>query len=228
MNLVVIGAAQGLGLCLTQQLLSRGNSVAAGTLSVTPGLKALQETYPDTLLLFPADVTQEEQLQAGAAACKARFTQVDAVCNTAGVLLPGDRVNLLHECSTEELRKTFDVNTIGSVLAIKHFYPLLKTGGCFFTVTSEGVGTYNCGTWVPCYGLSKAAQTKISGIMNKSVSDADFYSVHPGRMNTEMGSTTAQIEPEESALGFCRLISGEIPITRESWYIDYLGNKLPG
>lgn len=84
----------------------------------------------------------------------------------------------------------------------------------------------SCGTWVPCYGLSKTAVTKISGIYNASCEDYNFYSVHPGRMNTDMGRTTAQIEPDESAEGFKNLITGATPISRNQWYIDYLGNKM--
>lgn len=226
MKIVTIGASQGLGLSLTRKLLEQGHCVAAGILSITSELKKLQESYPRTLLVFSADVTNEILLQSGAQICKEAFGEFDAICNIAGVLLPSDRTRSLHECNTEELRKTFEVNTIGAVLAIKCFYPLLKTGARFFTVTSEGTDIGNCGAWVPCYSLSKTAETKISGIMNQSVSNADFYSVHPGRMNTEMGRTTAQIEPEESADGFCRLISGETPLCRKSWYIDYQGNSM--
>lgn len=45
-------------------------------------------------------------------------------------------------------------------------------------------------------------------------------------MNTDMGRTTAQIEPEESAAGFCRLMAGETPVSRENWYIDYKGETM--
>ena len=45
-------------------------------------------------------------------------------------------------------------------------------------------------------------------------------------MNTDMGRTTAQIEPEESAVGFCRLMTGETPVSRDRWYIDYTGAEM--
>lgn len=79
---------------------------------------------------------------------------------------------------------------------------------------------------MPCYALSKTAATKVSGILNASVSDVNFYSVHPGRMNTDMEPATAQIEPEESAEGFCRLMTGKTPISRQKWYIDYMGGEM--
>lgn len=226
MKFVVIGATKGLGLCLTKQLLEQGHTVAAGAVVISDGLKELEGQYPDRLLVCQADVTDEAGMAAVAEQVEKFLGGIDALCNVAGVLLDNDRVKLLHQCDVDELRRSFDVNTVGPVIVVKTFYPHLKKGAKVFTVTSEGVGIKSCGTWVPCYGLSKAAATKVSGILNASVSDVDFYAVHPGRMNTDMGRTTAQIEPEESAAGFCRLMTGETPVSRENWYIDYLGREM--
>lgn len=47
-------------------------------------------------------------------------------------------------------------------------------------------------------------------------------------MNTVMGRTTAQIEAEEAAEGFCGLLEGSIPVDGEkAWFIDYKGNEMP-
>jgi len=226
MNIVIIGATKGLGLCLTEKLLEKGHKVAAGVLSISPGLTMLEAKYSGRLFLFNADVTNEEQIAAGAEKCRVFLGKIDALCNVAGVLLEQDRVKLLHECDISELRKSFDVNAVGPVIVVKNFYPYLKAGANVFTVTSEGVGITNCGTWVPCYALSKAAATKVSGILNASIEEINFYSVHPGRMNTDMGYTTAQIEPEEAAEGFCKLIDGGTQISRDNWYINYNGESM--
>lgn len=61
-----------------------------------------------------------------------------------------------------------------------------------------------------------------------TVDDVEILAVHPGRMNTVMGRTTAQIEPQEAAVGFCRILEGEIPTDgSKCWFIDYLGNEMP-
>ncbi len=226
MNTVIIGAAKGLGLCLTEQLLEKGCQVAAGTLSMTSELTALKEKYGSSLLLFDADVTDEKQIENGAKICGEFFEKIDSICIVAGILMESDRTKLLHECDISVLKKTFEVNLFGPVTVINKFHPLLTDGANVFVVTSEGAAISNCGSWIPCYGLSKAAATKACGILNQSEQNINFYAVHPGRMNTDMGRTTAQIEPEESAQGFCRLICKETEISRESWYIDYLGNKM--
>lgn len=228
MNIIVIGATQGLGLALTKKLLSEGHKVAAGVVErhTPPSLAELLKDYQDNLLVFRSDVTNEEEIQEGAQICREYFQTADALVNVAGIITPGDRVNLIHQCDMSDLYKTFDVNAFGAIRVAKHFYPLIKKGGKLFTVTSEGVGIMNCGTWIPCYALSKTVATKVSGMFNSAISDVDFFAVHPGRMNTEMGRTTAEIEPEESAEGFYKLITGETPISRKNWYINYKGEPM--
>ena len=51
--------------------------------------------------------------------------------------------------------------------------------------------------------------------------------MHPGRMNTVMGRTTAQIEPEESAEGICKILEKETVIREGEWFIDYKGEPMP-
>lgn len=224
MNTVVIGAAKGLGLCLTEKLLEKGLNVAAGTLGMTLGLTSLKEKYKDKLLIFDTDITDENHLKANVQQCYEHLGSIDSLCIVAGVLLDGDRSNPLHQCDMEDLRRTFEVNLFGPINTVKTYYPYLSKGANVFIVTSEGASLSTCGEWIPCYSLSKSSATKVCGILNQTVQNVNFFAVHPGRMNTDMGKTTAQIEPEESAEGFCRLITGDIMLSRSSWYIDYNGN----
>jgi len=229
MNIVIIGATQGLGLELVKKFLAEGHRVAAGVpeRSTPAALSELRAEFGDNLLVFQSDVTDEAEVDRSSGLCKEFFGEVDALCNVAGVLLPGDRVNKIHECDVSELRKSFDVNVIGAIIVAKAFYPVMKRDGMVITVTSEGIGVYNCGSWIPCYALSKMAATKVSGVFNASVDDVDFFSIHPGRMNTEMGKTSAQIEASESAEGLYEIMTGSKPVSRDTYYVDYKGEPLP-
>lgn len=225
MKFVVIGASRGLGLSLTEELLKAGHSVVSISRSRVPALAELVDSYPK-LDVIEGDISQEDDMIEAAAFTKRELGEIDALCVVAGVLLDGDRVNRLHDADIAEVRLTFDVNVVGPIIAAKHFTPVMRDGGKFFVVTSEGVGITQCGTWVPAYGLSKTAATKAVGILNASVERVDYFAVHPGRMNTDMGRTTAQIEAVEAATGFVHLMDGSTPITREHWYIDYEGSPL--
>lgn len=227
MKVVVIGAGQGLGLELVEQLAARGHRVVAGLRrdAVPEGIARLEAEVPDQVRHVLCDVTSEEQLAVAAEAARGFLGEADAVVNCAGILLDRDRKNPLHEVEIDDLRKSLEVNLIGAVAAIKSFYPVLKKdgGASFVTVTSEGCDIGNCGTWIPAYVLSKCAETKISGIMNETVKDARFYSVHPGRMRTVMGRETWNMEASEAAEGMIALLeSGDIH-TRGTWYMDYKG-----
>ncbi len=228
MKVVVIGATQGLGLALTARFLQEGHDVATGVVEriTPPALAKLEKQHAGRLHVFQADVTDEEEIARGALLCKEWFGQVDSLCHVAGVILPSDRVTLISDCVVPDLRRTLDINTVGPVIVCKQFYPVMRPGAGVFIVTSEGSNVKNNGSWIPCYSLSKTAATKVAGLFNAAVEDVDFYAVHPGRMNTEMGRTTAQIEPEESAEGFYKLMTGTTPVSRAEWFINYKGEPM--
>jgi NAD(P)-dependent dehydrogenase (short-subunit alcohol dehydrogenase family) len=155
--------------------------------------------------------------------------KADALINAAGVLLPGDWANPLHVCDISELRETFEVNTIGPIMVVKYFSPLIDQGGKVFIMTSEGVGVKNTDHGIPCYALSKSAATKAVGILNASFNTLDFYAVYPGPMHTaitDREKPVAGIDPAEVAEGFYKMVSGVIPLSRDTWYITYKGEAL--
>lgn len=226
MNFVVLGASRGLGYSLTQTLLMHNHRVVASVRAVDETLDDLKGRYPESLHITIADITDEAAMEACAVVASDYLGAIDAVCVSAGIIADSDRDHLLHESMIEDVRRTFDVNVIGPIIAAKVFTPRMKDGGSIFVATSEGVHLSSVGSWIPAYGLSKTAATKVCGVLNASVPQVNYYAVHPGRMNTDMGRTTAQIEPEESAEGFRQLMDGSLPTHRNNWYIDYMGNVL--
>lgn len=174
------------------------------------------------------DVTDEEQLLFAVNTIREKMGRADAVVDVAGVLLPSDRTGSLLTESIADIRKHMDVNAIGLVAAFRTIYPIMNKGSRFYAVTSKGGSFTLAGTLFPAYSVSKTAANKFVQVLRLTVSDVDLIAVHPGRMNTEMGRTTAQIEPEESAIGFCNLIEGVTPVnSMEHWFIDYLGRPMP-
>lgn len=224
MKIVIIGAGQGLGKVLSQMLHERGHEVVSGFRTMS------SDDWTEKAGIFglPMDVTNEEQLKTAAAAVEERLGHVDAVVDVAGVLLNSDRTLNLMEEPLDDVRRHLEVNAIGVLAAFRAFYPILKKGGKFLAVTSEG-GSFTCaGSLFPAYGISKTAANKVVQTLRFTVDDVEVLAVHPGRMNTVMGRTTAQIEAEEAAVGFCEILEGKIPVDGNSaWFIDYRGMEMP-
>ncbi len=225
MKFVVLGAQKGLGYHLVKQLLTNGHKVAAGVLK-DEGLEDLKIKHSNKFMVFECDVTKESQILSSVKKCKTFLGKIDAMCYVAGIIRDDDRNVLLHESNTDDMRATFEVNFFGAYIAAREFYKIAKIGASIYLITSESCYTKSVGTWVPCYAISKTAQTKLVGMFNAAVNDISFYAIHPGRMNTDMGRTTAQIEPEESANGIADIMTGRTEVSRESWYIDYKGNAI--
>ena len=224
MKIIIIGAGQGLGKVLSKMLRVRGHEVVSGFRNMNSD----DWTKEAGILGLPMDVTDQEQMKAAAGIVKEQMGEVDAVVDVAGVLLNSDRERNLMEEPLEDVRQHLEVNAIGVLAAFRAFYPILKKGGKFLAVTSEG-GSFTCaGSLFPAYGISKTAANKIIQTLRFTVDDVEILAVHPGRMNTVMGRTTAQIEAEEAAEGFCGLLEGSIPVDGEkAWFIDYKGNEMP-
>jgi NAD(P)-dependent dehydrogenase (short-subunit alcohol dehydrogenase family) len=223
----VIGATRGLGLALTKMLLEEGHTVAAGIRprEVPEALRELSLRYGNKLLVRPADVTSEKDIRSFAVAAAAFMGKADALCVVAGVNLPGDREHMLQDCVFADIRTTFEINTLGPILAVRYFYPIMEKGGKVLIITSESVGLDRVWSGTPGYALSKTAATKTAGILNASVTDVDFYAVHPGRPVTDM-NPAGEISAGESAAGLAGIMTGRVPVSREVWYIDYKGDPM--
>lgn len=224
MKILVIETDQGLGKVLSQMLRKRGHDVVSGFLNTA------NDDWTENLgiLGMPMNVLKEDQLKNDAEIIREKLGELDAIVDVAGILMECDRTQTLMEQSIEDVTRHFAVNAAGLLAAFRSFYSVLKKGGRFLAVTSEG-GSFTCaGSLFPSYGISKTAANKVVQTLRFTVDDVEILAIHPGRMNTVMGRTTAQIEPEESAEGFCKILEGTIPVDgKRAWFIDYQGNEMP-
>ncbi len=229
MKVLVIGADKGLGALLPGVLKEGGHQVAAGYYN----LEGYSGEANDDILRLQMDVTDEAQLVKAADRLKEKFKELDAVIDVAGILLNEDREKNLLEQSVESIRAHMDVNALGLVLAFRTFLPVMAKGSRFFAVTSEGGSFTLAGTLFPAYSVSKTAANKFVQVIRLTLeeqgnTDVDLIAVHPGRMNTEMGRTTANMEPIDSAYGFRDLVEGKTKVdSSKNWFIDYKGNPMP-
>lgn len=232
MKIIITGANKGLGLSLVKVFAGNGHQVAAGAYG-GDDLKLLTDfaaTASEKVTLIPMDVTDEASVQAAAQKVAAIYGQVDVLIGNAGVLMPGDRTATLRETDIGELRRSLEINTVGNVIVIKHFLPLMRAGGqgMLIFITSEAGSITGSGANFPAYSISKTAANKTVFILRATVGDQyKIYAMHPGRMNTDMGRNTAQIEPEESAEGIYRIAMGITKVDEgANGFINYRGERM--
>ena len=225
MNILVIGADRGLGKVLCEEMAGHGHQVYAGVLKESNLAGGLFQDKNISVYLM--DVSDEDSLKKAADEIGLKDIRLDAVVQVAGVLMQSDREHSLLTADIDDLMTAFKINAAGIIMGFRQFYPLMEKGGRFAAVTSEG-GSFSCeGDMFPGYGITKTAANKVIQTLRCTVDDVEILAIHPGRMNTVMGRTTAQIEPEESAKGICRILERETGIPSGEWFIDYKGFPMP-
>lgn len=227
MTVLITGAARGLGIRLVEKFAQEGYEVIAAARSLERAGR-LNELAGECggIHSYEMDVSDWDSVRRCAEQVRKDFPVIDIVINNAAVLFESDKTNRIMDVEIEALRQTIAVNVEGPILVLKALYPLLKNSESprFYVITSES--TMN-GHWhgMPVYSLSKVAAGKAAGIIGASVEDKfQVLAIHPGRMDTDMGHASAQIQPEEAAEGIWRMASGQK--RPESWYVDYLGRKM--
>jgi NAD(P)-dependent dehydrogenase (short-subunit alcohol dehydrogenase family) len=132
---LITGASSGIGRALTEQLLERGDRVAA-TLRKASTLDLLKQRHGDRLAIHLLDVTDTSAVRSVVDKAFADFGHIDVVVSNAGYGLFG----AAEEAGDDQIRHQIDTNLIGSIQLIRASLPHLRRqgGGRILQVTSEG------------------------------------------------------------------------------------------
>ena len=131
----ITGTSSGFGRITTEQLLARGDRVAA-TLRNPVVLEALQARHPQQLWTARLDVTDSDAIRAVVDRAFAELGRIDVVVSNAGSGLFG----AAEEVSDAQIRRQLDTNLVGSIQLIRAALPHLRRqgGGRVIQVSSEG------------------------------------------------------------------------------------------
>ncbi len=131
----ITGTSSGIGLALTEKLLSQGHRVAA-TLRKTDVLRALKSRYGDQLWVAALDVTDTPSVRQVIDRAFAELGHIDVIVNNAGYGLFG----AAEEASDAQIRHQIETNVIGSIQVVRASLPHLRKqgGGRILQVSSEG------------------------------------------------------------------------------------------
>lgn len=228
-NILITGANRGIGLEMTRQLLAQGERVIATCRQPkkAESLQALDDQFPDQLTILPLDVTNATSIQAACNAVQRMVPHLDVLINNAGVLTGGENLDTF---DPEVMQRTFDVNATGAMRVAVQFLPFLQKGeqAKLVNITSQlgSLQKMRAGWGQYSYNSSKAALNMVTKMLSFDLKEMGIsvICVHPGWVQTDMGGTSADITPQESASGILRVIAG-VTLADTGKFYTYAGDE---
>ncbi len=154
-NIIVTGAASGVGKELTKQLLRKGGNVAAIDIN-EENLKSLKEELnSDKLKTYVVDMGSIDSIKKFRENYKKDYSDVDIIINNAGIIQPFVTVEDLDDTT---INKVMNVNFFGPVHLIRFFMEdLTKDKTEQYIVNVASMGGFFPFPGQTIYGASKAA-----------------------------------------------------------------------
>lgn len=189
---LITGTSSGLGRELAEQLLSRGDRVAA-TLRRPESLDDLRAAAGDRLWVGALDVTDPEQVRSTIDRAFAELGTIDVVVNNAGYGAFGS----VEEVEDAEIARVIDTNLMGPIRVVRAALPHLRRQGHGRIVqvsTAGGQTTY------PSFGYYHASKWGLEGFSETLAQEVAAFGigvtiVQPGATPTGFGAGMAQADP---------------------------------
>jgi len=225
----ITGAARGLGLAMTRQLLERGDRVSVLVRKESDGLRDLQASAGGRLGVHLGDVTDEASIQQAFAAVAERLGHLDVIINNAVIYLDGSQPTIEH-ADLSICARTFEVNSVGPLRVAKHGLPLLRKGSrkLLVNVSSEAGSIGDCRRKTEyAYCMSKSALNMGSRLLQNHLEPEGIkvLALHPGWFNSS-GKGRAPISAEEASVKVLATILKPHPLDAPM-YVNPDGNALP-
>lgn len=187
MHILIVGANQGIGYFMAEELLAQGNQVTILDVE-TAGLKNLQKQYPHQLLSVVCDVRDTAGVEAAIQKSVSTFGCMDiAVQNACRCTFDS-----MEETEYPVYEDVFNVNFFGALRLAKCVVPYMekdRKGKGKIIFTSSGVGVMGFHNISP-YASSKGAIEALAKCLNIEYMDKGicFQIFHPPLTNTQSAS----------------------------------------
>jgi NAD(P)-dependent dehydrogenase (short-subunit alcohol dehydrogenase family) len=237
-RVVVTGANRGLGLEFVRQLAARGDDVVAGARQpkTADALNKLAAKSAGRVTVVRLDVGDADDIAAAALHVGERFDSVDLLINNAGIWTAPDEPERASSGPLADLRP----DAVLEVLRINAVAPILVTQALAPSLAAAGRGVVvNISSWLGsirgatdrsniAYAMSKAALNMLTGRLAAELAGQGtiVVSMSPGWVATDMGGSSAPLEPPESVQGMLNVVSALTPAQSGS-FLDHAGAVLP-
>ena len=185
---LVTGAASGIGQGIARRFAAEGALLVLGDID-GDGLAAMAaELGADRTVTVVADVTDEEQMTALAAAGPARFGRLDVVVANAG----GGAFAPILEHPLDEFRRVVDLNLTGVFLTVKHAGGAMVAagnGGSIITIASINARQGSKGMSAYCAAKAGVAMFSEVAAMELGPHGVRVNAIAPGLVETPATAT---------------------------------------
>ena len=207
-NVLVTGAARGLGLEFCRQLASAGDHViACPRTAEVPDLERLADEHRDRIRIVPMDVADPASIAAAAGALEG--LGIDLLIGNAGVYPDGGSVAA--GIDGDAIERAFAINALAPLKVVEAFLPALRSGTtrkiAHITSLMGSMGDNTSGGSY-AYRISKAALNMATRNLAHELAPDRFVvlALHPGWVRTRMGGAGAPLEPTASVRGMIEVI----------------------
>jgi NAD(P)-dependent dehydrogenase (short-subunit alcohol dehydrogenase family) len=210
-DILITGAARGIGLELARQYAEAGDRVYATTRNPDSAgqLNALAAEFPDKVTVHRMDVGDMASVRACAA--ELNGAPIDVLINNAGVW-GGLETQTFQNMDYENWAFEFNVMAMGPFRVIQTFLPNVLAGSekKIVTLSSQVAAHVYDHVIGYSYASAKAAVNRLMTALATELEDQGIIVVpmHPGWVKTDMAGDVADIYPSESAEGVRRVIAG--------------------
>ena len=227
-QILITGAARGLGLAMTGQLLDRGCRISALVRAPSGGLEQLRARHGERLGIYVGDVSDEASIRSVFADLGQRVDALDAIINNAVIYL--DSAPNIEAVDLSICARTFEVNSVGPLRIVQHSLPLLRKGRrkLIVNVSSEAGSIGDCRRKTEfAYCMSKSALNMGSKLLQNYLAPEGIrvLVLHPGWFNSS-GEGPAPISAEQAAVKVLETISKPHGVG-EPMYVGPDGSPLP-
>ncbi|KAK7685406.1 hypothetical protein QCA50_011269 [Cerrena zonata] len=229
---LVTGGNRGLGLEFVQDLL-RSSSNTVITTARNPDkastLQDLRSKLPQQLHILQLDVTDELSIQRFAKEAEGILGErgLDYLLNNAGAMSSDTPLTF----KAEDFLNTFKTNVLGPALVLQALHPALEKGHRKVVVNvSSRLGSISSTDkqfrhYYTTYSACKAALNMFTVKAACEKPDLIVYALSPGHNRTDMGGSTAPLDPKETIPILLKFIIGStLEHSGKSW--DYWGDKI--
>lgn len=205
-SVLITGASRGLGYALVGEFIKQDYLVYA-VVKEAIEMERLEKDFGDQCIQILGDVSLTNIREKIFEALEIHSKYLDVLINNAG--LPGIACTI-ENVGDEELEEVMQVNCFGPLRIVQGALPYLKKSSNpivlnissrLASLTRTARGDYWHREFSYAYRISKAALNMLTICLNEELkaSNIGVVSIHPGKLNTRISTTGADMTPAESA-----------------------------